>query len=430
MSVSVVFPKFNLEKSSGEISNWLVEAGDQVTAGQVLFEVEDDKAAVEVDSPADGFIGGLEPSLTEIDVGAVVAHIFETKEEALAAVKDQPAAAAPTEAPSSAPTPAPNAPAERVRGKTPSTPLARRLARDNGVSLDGLVGTGPRGRIQRRDVLAQLAAGTSAASIPRPALAQAGASDAPSLHRHWFTKGTGLTKVFIHGFSGDLTGWNPLVAAAQYSSGALGIDLPCHGQSEPAVPADLDAIAASVEKTLLEEGVQEALLIGHSFGGAVAARVAQRGRLLVRGQCLIAPAGLGPSINTDFVSGMSRARTAESLQPWLDLLVHDTSMISPAFVDFTLSKRQTEAAFQAIGAFADAVFPDQTQRFNILGDLAQAPGPVRVIFGRQDRILSADNTRNLPGNVATHLLDQCGHMPQLEHRAQTLSIIDEVARSC
>ncbi|MGB1148093.1 MAG: lipoyl domain-containing protein, partial [Alphaproteobacteria bacterium] len=111
MSVSVVFPKFNLEKSSGEISNWLVEAGDQVTAGQVLFEVEDDKAAVEVDSPADGFIGGLEPSLTEIDVGAVVAHIFETKEEALAAVKDQPAAAAPTEAPSSAPTPAPNAPA-------------------------------------------------------------------------------------------------------------------------------------------------------------------------------------------------------------------------------------------------------------------------------------------------------------------------------
>jgi pyruvate/2-oxoglutarate dehydrogenase complex dihydrolipoamide acyltransferase (E2) component len=54
MSVDVIYPKVSLESDSGRVSRWLVAEGETVSAGQVLFEIENDKAAVEVEAPADG----------------------------------------------------------------------------------------------------------------------------------------------------------------------------------------------------------------------------------------------------------------------------------------------------------------------------------------------------------------------------------------
>lgn len=126
---------------------------------------------------------------------------------------------------------------------------------------------------------------------------------------------------------------------------------------------------------------------------------------------------------------MMRARSREALQPWLAQLVYDTRLISEIFLERSVAARASDTAFEALQRFGQQFFPDGTQRFDVSDDLAGYLGPVRVIFGRQDRILPVSATRNLPGNVALHLWDRCGHMPHFEHRRDSLRILEEVRRS-
>lgn len=445
MPTSVVFPKASLEKTSGEIAAWSVSAGDKVSAGEVLFEVEDDKATVEVDSPADGFIGRLAEIGEEIDVGEVVATIYDTREEmeaeAAAPGGSAEAPVAPAAEVSAAVAPAPVQPSAAPSGKVKSTPLARRIARDNGVDVATLTGSGPNGRVQKRDVLQAMDQAPAApapalvapASVAPPPVAPAPV-DSPSdssapLNAVWYQKGEGAPVVFLHGFGADVTSWGGLLSGARYDFPAIALDLPCHGGSSPDLPADLDAIAARVEATLQAEGITEASIAAHSFGAAVAARLATRGVLRIRSLCLFAPAGLSPEINPGFVSAMMRARSREALQPWLVQLVDDARLISEIFLERSVAARASDTAFEALQRFGQQFFPDGTQRFDVTADLAGYLGPVRVIYGRQDRILPVSATRNLPGNVALHLWDRCGHMPHFEHRRDALRILEEVRRS-
>lgn len=439
MPTSVIFPKANLEKTSGEISSWAVSEGDKVSEGDVLFEVEDDKAVVEVDSTTTGYIGGLSEVGEEIDVGAVVATIYETKEELEAAVAApriaEPAPIAAQAAPDISPAiVSPNKAAARS-GRINPTPLARRIARDNGLSLDGVKGTGPRGRVQKRDVLALLERGAETPpGVVTPAIAESIASPVTTgggtqLNAVWYQKGEGLPVAFLHGFGADYTSWGGLLSGARYDWPALALDLPCHGGSGYHLPADLDGIAADVEATLQAEGMTDLMVAAHSFGGAVAARMASRGILRIRALCLFAPAGLMPEMNAGFVSGMIRAKSLESLRPWLLQLVDDPDLINDVFCERSMAARATSAQLDALTHFAQQFFPDGTQRFSVADDLANYLGPLRVIYGRQDRILPVAATRNLPGNVALHLWDRCGHMPHFEHRREALRILEEVRRS-
>lgn len=435
MPVSVVFPKVNLEKTSGEISSWSVSEGDKVSHGDTLFEVEDDKATVEIDSAESGYIGGLASVGEDIDVGAVVATIYETQ-EALEAAKtaltaDKPAAAptpaAPVTGDASAPMAMAPRPARTERtGSVNPTPLARRIARNNGLTIEGIKGTGPRGRVQKRDVIAEL---ERIAQAPAQPLTVAPPTAVTRLNAVWYQKGEGLPVAFLHGFGADYMSWSGMLSGARYDWPAIAIDLPCHGQSGSYLPADLDSIAADVEATLQAEGVTELVLSAHSLGGAVAARMASRGILRIRALCLFAPAGLSAEINPGFIDGMLRARSIEGLRPWLLQLVEDGSLINDVFCERAMAARASDEKFDTLQRLGHQFFPDATQRFNVMDDLAGYLGPVRVIYGRQDRILPIEATRNLPGNVALHLWDRCGHMPHFEHRRDALRVLEEVRRS-
>lgn len=150
MPTPVLYPKVSLELQTGRIARWLVEDGATVTAGQVIFEIDNDKAAVEVEAPAPGRLHHLAPEGAEVDVGAEVARI--TADDDVAVTPPQ---AAPKPAPAQAPEPALQAGAARgplsaappraedARLPNP-TPLARRIARETGLDLAGLSGTGPR----------------------------------------------------------------------------------------------------------------------------------------------------------------------------------------------------------------------------------------------------------------------------------------------
>jgi len=146
--VPIVMPKLGLTMSEGLIAEWQVQPGDEVTAGQILFVVETDKISNEIEAPAPGRIISLLVAAGEtVPVGASVA---------LWTGPTQGGAPPPAEppAPATAEKPAPVAPqpGDRIR----ATPFARRLAMLGEIALSDVVGTGPRGRIQARDVQARL----------------------------------------------------------------------------------------------------------------------------------------------------------------------------------------------------------------------------------------------------------------------------------
>ncbi|MDQ2068234.1 acetoin dehydrogenase dihydrolipoyllysine-residue acetyltransferase subunit [Xinfangfangia sp. CPCC 101601] len=446
MPVPVLYPKVSLEMSSGKISRWLVAEGATVAAGDVIFEIENDKAAVEVEAPAAGVLRGLVAEGVEVEVGEPVARVVAPGEQDIAAPAAAPAAApvaaaAAAPAPTAAAAPA-AAPAQSQRPGPNPTPLARRIARENGISLNGVAGSGPRGRVQRSDVMAELArlaespatpaprraAPVAALAAPRAAVARPVLGD-EMLHGDWLRRGDGLPVVLLHGFSADLNNWRGMLAGARPEWPAFALDLPCHGRSPRVLPADLDGIAEMVEARLIAEGINSCLLAAHSFGGAVAARIAARGAVDVQGLCLFSPAGLYPSINEDFTHGILRATTAESLRPWLQELVHNPAVITPVFEQATAKAREDVDLTTAMQDFAAQFFADGTQCFSIRADLATLHQPVKVIFGREDKILPFASTKALPGHIGLHALEQCGHMPHIEESSLSLRLLSELWRS-
>lgn len=171
MPVEVILPKVDMDMETGQITRWLVEEGAVVRQGDVLFEIETDKAAMEIDAPAGGTVRNIiGKSGVDIPVGEPVAWIYAEGEsqEAPAGTRPSPAtgpgqsSADPVAAPvsssqdkdaltaSAAPETA--VPADAVR----ATPLARRLARDAGIDISAVSGSGPLGRIVKADVEAAL----------------------------------------------------------------------------------------------------------------------------------------------------------------------------------------------------------------------------------------------------------------------------------
>lgn len=425
MPVPVLYPKVSLEMQTGRIARWLVDDGATVSAGEVIFEIDNDKAAVEVEAPASGVLCRLAAEGDEVDVGAEVARIA-AKDEALADVAPAASQTTPSPAPVAAPAAKPQArpPAQRDgRARLPNpTPLARRIAREKGLDLTGLTGTGPRGRVQKSDVLSHLSAIAAAPSLTASATGE-------GLNTVWLRRGEGVPVVLLHGYSADLNNWRGLFAGARAGFPVLALDLPGHGASTRAIPADADEICEQVEATIAAQVVGPVVLAGHSFGGAIAARLAARGRIDLRGLCLFAPAGLGPEIDEAFTQGILRARTAESLRPWLARLVHDPAVISDTFVKAVAAQRQDVGLTAAMQAFANRFFPDGTQVLSVKADLSRLRIPARVVFGRQDRILPFATTRDLPAAVGLHAVDSCGHLPHLEHPDLALRLLTELWRS-
>jgi pyruvate dehydrogenase E2 component (dihydrolipoamide acetyltransferase) len=160
MPVEVILPKVDMDMATGQIARWYVSEGAAVKKGDVLFEIETDKAAMEIDAPASGIVRNISgQERVDIPVGQAVAWIYEAGEAenrpAGPAVPVSAAEAASQAAPSAqALTPAVNPVAqvtEIARGVR-ATPLARRLARAAGLDLTSLTGSGPNGRIVRADV--------------------------------------------------------------------------------------------------------------------------------------------------------------------------------------------------------------------------------------------------------------------------------------
>ena len=425
MATEVILPRVDMDMETGKFANWLVKEGEAVQKGQPLFEIETDKSAMEVEAPAAGVLKGVCAAPGDVlPVGATIAWIA-AKDEAIPSLNAKSAADAPTpspdarngaEAPAAATAPDESSPARHqpTAGSPRATPMARRLAREAGVDLAGVAGSGPAQRIQARDI---------ASSAPAPALAPAGA-----LHREWIVRGQANPIVLVHGFGADSGGWTPLIQRLGASRPILVLDLPGHGQSALAGISSFDDLVEAVERCVEAEGVRRGHWVAHSLGGAIAARVARRRPGSVASLTLLAPAGLGPEINWGFLQGFLRARGEASLAPILRLLVEDEAALGAALVKTTLRQRQELGLEASQSAIADLAFPDGVQAIDARADLAAYPGPAKLIAGRLDRIIPPDHARAAPGNVGVHLLANVGHMPQLEARDLTARLtLDNIA---
>ncbi|WP_066652097.1 MULTISPECIES: pyruvate dehydrogenase complex dihydrolipoamide acetyltransferase [Sphingomonas] len=179
MPIEIKMPALSPTMEEGTLAKWLVKEGDTVKSGDLMAEIETDKATMEFEAVDEGVIGKIlvAEGTDNVKVGTVIAVLNGEGEEASApaaapAAKAEPeakAAAAPVAAPTPAPAPAAAPAAEGDRVK--ASPLARRIAEAKGVDLGALTGSGPNGRIVKADVEGATpgAAPAKAEAAPTPA---------------------------------------------------------------------------------------------------------------------------------------------------------------------------------------------------------------------------------------------------------------------
>jgi pyruvate dehydrogenase E2 component (dihydrolipoamide acetyltransferase) len=190
MPINILMPALSPTMTEGNVSKWLKKEGDTVKAGDVIAEIETDKATMEVEAVDEGKIGKIVvPAGTEgVKVNDVIAVLLEEGESAKdiagtpqanpepAAKTAQPKAetpapqpAAPKTAPTAAPAPKPAA-APTAGQRVFASPLARRIAEQQGIDISSVHGSGPNGRIIRADVAGAVSGGTAKAA-PAPGAA-------------------------------------------------------------------------------------------------------------------------------------------------------------------------------------------------------------------------------------------------------------------
>ncbi len=195
MSIELKMPALSPTMEEGTLAKWLVKEGDAVKSGDLLAEIETDKATMEFEAVDEGVIARIvvAEGTDNVKVGAVIAVIAEEGEDASgveAPKAEAPKAEAATEArkedvkeeaeakaapaPSPAPAPAPSGSGDRVK----ASPLARRLAKEQGVELSSLSGSGPNGRIVKADLEGAKPGAAPAAKAEAPK--QAAAAPAPA----------------------------------------------------------------------------------------------------------------------------------------------------------------------------------------------------------------------------------------------------------
>ncbi len=209
MPINITMPALSPTMEEGNLAKWLVKEGDKVAPGDVIAEIETDKATMEVEAVDEGTVAKIVvPAGTEaVKVNALIAILAEEGEDVSAAASASgsdaakadgpkadapkaeaaPAAKAPESqsgdkpaAPASS-TPAPTADGKRVF----SSPLARRLAKEAGLDLSAVTGSGPHGRVVKADIEKAVAAGGAkaapaaqpAAGAPAPAMAKGPSDD-------------------------------------------------------------------------------------------------------------------------------------------------------------------------------------------------------------------------------------------------------------
>jgi pimeloyl-ACP methyl ester carboxylesterase len=409
MARPILMPQVGQDLTEGKIVAINVKLGDKVKKGDIVAEVESEKATFEVEAFETGVV--IELPFKVGDIAIVLKPLMLLGDEGEVATS----AKSPQVAEKIVQTPVMKVETKNTAtGKAGSSPLARRLADEAGVNISQVSGSGPGGAVVAKDLeghhhIAKASIETSDTGL------------------RLLQKGAGDPIVFIHGFGADLSAWRPFILHLGLGNPVYALDLPGHGANAQISADHFDALANAVHHMFKTAGLVKPHLVGHSVGAAVATRIA--GELKAKSLALISPAGLGPKINGDYIAGFLAAKTEAALKVWLEVLVHNSAVLTGALVRATFAGRAASAMVANQQKLAAGLFEGHTQLFNVHEALKNFAGPARIIIGIDDRIIQSHSAETLPAHVAINRLPQVGHLPQLEAPALTARLVAETVRS-
>ena len=353
----ILMPKWGLAMQEGTVVAWNAAPGDPVAAGEEIVEIETSKVASPHESPAAGRLRRIVVADGEtVPVGALLA-VLAPEAVSDAAVDDY------------------------VREFVDNFDFAAASA-DEGPGDETVEAGGRRIRFLRQG------------------------------------EGEGSPVLFLHGFGGDRQGWLFNQGAIAQSRATCALDLPGHGGSAKEVgDGSLAFLTGAVVAFMDALEMERAHLVGHSMGGAVALALALRHRPRVASATLLAPAGLGPEINMEFIDGFLAQTRSRKLRRVLEMLVADAGMVTAEMIDEVVRYKRLDGVPAALASLRDGLFPDGRQRPFPAGELAGLEPPTQVIWGEKDRILPVAHAAALPAEVRVIRLAGAGHLPHMEAAA-------------
>ena len=224
--------------------------------------------------------------------------------------------------------------------------------------------------------------------------------------------------LFIHGFGADKQGWAGNAPALFDVAETLAVDLPGHGVSVSVeTTGDLQSIADQVLHCLNLSGHAPCHIVGHSLGAAVALLCTAAKPDYVLSLSLIAPAGLGGGVNTEFTSSFVALDNEKTAFELLQTLVSNPRLIARPLAGLLLANLDKPGARQALDKIANGLNDSKPLVGSAMKQVLKKGVRCQVIWGLQDIInppLKSDEA-DFGGNWIW--LDDCGHLPHVEHRA-------------
>lgn len=258
MAVEIIMPKLGVDMAEGEIIEWKKSEGDTVAEGDVLLEIMSDKTNMEIEAEDSGVLLKITRQAGEtVPVTETIGYIGEVGEEITEAAGSEPApteeaspapAAAPTQ--SAAPTPAVAAAPQGKGGKVRATPAARKVAREQGVDLGLVPGSGPKGRVHAADVENFKGAQPKATPLARK-IAEA--------------EGLDLSAITGSGFAGKIRKSDVLVALEASKPASALESAPAKEEKEVELPEGVEHKPMSAMRKAISKGMTNSYLTAPTF---------------------------------------------------------------------------------------------------------------------------------------------------------------------
>ena len=169
------------------------------------------------------------------------------------------------------------------------------------------------------------------------------------------------------------------------------------------------------------QGPRSVELVGHSLGGAVAARVARQLGGRVDRVTLIAPAGVGTGIDAEFINGLAQVNTGAGLAQLLEIIALRPPVLSGQQLDVMATSL---SAGKRLVALAADLVRDGRQQIDITSDLESLDGRVRLIWGLNDRVIPWTQAAQAGSGIPVHFIADAGHMPQWDQPEKLASLFN------